>query len=358
MTANVDAMVRAGIQAYKAGKKAEARTLLEKACELDQYNEQAWLWLSAVVESPEDQRTCLENVLFINPDNQNAKQGLQMLASKTGSTPPPAAATPLSKTVPSQDIDPFADLTFTSEAPSPGDSAPMISKSSAPAAAGSPFMEDSAQVDDEPPPTATSSASSVFKGRETSSAEYDDWVSGLNLKTGNEAPAEATPTPSPFANPDEIFGKDFFDDDDFDEGASADDRLGGSSAFTSGPFDAPSLDLPEPTPPPPPQPKVSAPIKSPGFESSAGGKAKSPAKPATSSKAGMSGDLFPTDDDFDMPLDEPDPSEYFLNIPEEIKPSRLPGTSESISPLLLLAFIALIVLNLGAVFWLISSFSG
>jgi hypothetical protein len=29
-------------------------------------------------------RTCLENVLFINPNNENAKQGLKVLSAKTG----------------------------------------------------------------------------------------------------------------------------------------------------------------------------------------------------------------------------------------------------------------------------------
>lgn len=79
MTANVDAMVRAGVEAYRAGKRAEARTLLERALELDNYNELAWMWLSAVVDSPEEQRTCLENVVVINPENERAKQGLRSL---------------------------------------------------------------------------------------------------------------------------------------------------------------------------------------------------------------------------------------------------------------------------------------
>jgi hypothetical protein len=79
MTANVDAMVRAGVEAYRAGKRAEARTLLERALELDNYNELAWMWLSAVVDTPEEQRTCLENVVVINPENERAKQGLRSL---------------------------------------------------------------------------------------------------------------------------------------------------------------------------------------------------------------------------------------------------------------------------------------
>src|SRR5688572_6058618 len=92
MPANVDAMVRAGAEAYKAGKKAEARTLLERAIELDGYNESAWLWLSAVVDSKEEQQTCLENVLTINPANERARQGLKSLGINPDSVAKPAAS--------------------------------------------------------------------------------------------------------------------------------------------------------------------------------------------------------------------------------------------------------------------------
>ena len=80
MSANVEAMVREGINAVKAGNKEEGRALLRKAVELDPYNEEGWLWLSGVVESPEDQRTCLENVLSINPNNDRARQGVAYLS--------------------------------------------------------------------------------------------------------------------------------------------------------------------------------------------------------------------------------------------------------------------------------------
>jgi len=79
MTANVDGMIRAGVEAYKKGNKDEARTLLERAIEIDDHNEMAWLWLSAVVSNKDEQRTCLENVLVINPSNERARQGLQSL---------------------------------------------------------------------------------------------------------------------------------------------------------------------------------------------------------------------------------------------------------------------------------------
>ena len=53
--------------------------MLLLAIELDDHDEQAWLWLSSVVESPADKRVCLENVLAINPDNRAAQKGLRWL---------------------------------------------------------------------------------------------------------------------------------------------------------------------------------------------------------------------------------------------------------------------------------------
>lgn len=84
---NVNAMVKDAVRALKANNKEEARALLQQAIDLDPYNEQAWLWLSGVVEGEEDQRTCLQNVLFINPGNENARQGLEMLDAKLAARP-------------------------------------------------------------------------------------------------------------------------------------------------------------------------------------------------------------------------------------------------------------------------------
>jgi len=74
-SANVDAMVREAKRAIREGNKSEAQALLLRATEIDQSSEQAWMWLSAVVESIEDQMICLENVLQINPKNADAKRG-------------------------------------------------------------------------------------------------------------------------------------------------------------------------------------------------------------------------------------------------------------------------------------------
>jgi tetratricopeptide (TPR) repeat protein len=72
-------LLQAGIAAAKAGHKETARQALLRVTELDERNEQAWLWLSGVVESAEDRRVCLENVLAISPGNTYAQAGLAWL---------------------------------------------------------------------------------------------------------------------------------------------------------------------------------------------------------------------------------------------------------------------------------------
>ncbi|NPV68176.1 MAG: hypothetical protein HPY64_13635 [Anaerolineae bacterium] len=93
--AEVNDLIREGVAALKAGRRAEARELLTRATELDQMNEQAWLFLSGVVDSEEDQEICLENVLVINPNNARAQEGLRILHSRRKEKAvPPAAPLP------------------------------------------------------------------------------------------------------------------------------------------------------------------------------------------------------------------------------------------------------------------------
>jgi len=72
-------LLRRGIASAKAGHKEDAREALLQVVKLDERNEQAWLWLSAVVDSNEEREICLENVLAINPDNGRARAGLEWL---------------------------------------------------------------------------------------------------------------------------------------------------------------------------------------------------------------------------------------------------------------------------------------
>ncbi|MFO7683856.1 MAG: hypothetical protein R6X34_27820 [Chloroflexota bacterium] len=89
MTPNSDNRLEQGIAALKAGQRDEARQLLLQLVEAEEHNEQAWLWLSGAVDTDEERRICLENVLALNPNQQTAKYGLEKLGSG-GETAVPA----------------------------------------------------------------------------------------------------------------------------------------------------------------------------------------------------------------------------------------------------------------------------
>lgn len=72
-------LLSAGIRAVKNRDLETGRALLMQVVERDEHNEQAWLWLSGAVESDEDRRICLENVLAINPNHAAAQRGLAKL---------------------------------------------------------------------------------------------------------------------------------------------------------------------------------------------------------------------------------------------------------------------------------------
>lgn len=99
----VSAVVQKGIAAVKDGRRNEARELLMRAVELDDHNEQAWLWLSGVAEGIEDQIICLENVLVINPANRAAEHGLHQLRAKLPPAPVVTVSADLMEEAPSQE---------------------------------------------------------------------------------------------------------------------------------------------------------------------------------------------------------------------------------------------------------------
>ena len=72
-------LLQQGIALAKAGHHEQARIILLQVIELDERNESAWLWLSGVVDNDDDKAVALENVLVINPSNEWAKRGLQLL---------------------------------------------------------------------------------------------------------------------------------------------------------------------------------------------------------------------------------------------------------------------------------------
>lgn len=70
------------IATIKSGDKENGKRLLIKVLETDQHNEDAWLWMTKVVDSNSKRIKCLENVLRINPDNETAKRGMTLLQQK------------------------------------------------------------------------------------------------------------------------------------------------------------------------------------------------------------------------------------------------------------------------------------
>ncbi|MCA9881372.1 MAG: hypothetical protein KC708_00305 [Anaerolineae bacterium] len=347
MTANVEGMIRAGVDAYRAGNKTEARVLLEKAIELDDYNEEAWLWLSAVVDTKEEQRTCLENVLVINPDNERARNGIAALG-RAEPEPEPEPENPFSST----DTElPFADFNFDADVDNTFD----ISDN---AATSQPQWDDS---------IATSSASSTFQPKELSANEYDSWVDSLNLGT-SPVPGSA-PQPSSVFTDDtpeaiDVFGSataetnaafssfdiDSFDDSSFDDSRFDDDAFG-NSAFSATP-------PPAATAPPPVSPSVMSPVGNDfldDFDTDLDADdvfgdddLTDLSQVDTIDKlSDPSGADFLFDDEDEA--EEDDPQEMFRLIPPSVKPTRLPGTVESASGMLKVGVALLAILNLAAI---------
>lgn len=82
MNADLAEQLYQGALALQQGDKLRARELLLRVVEADENAEAAWLWLSGAVDDPEDQRTALENVLAINPNNPHARHGIAVLDGK------------------------------------------------------------------------------------------------------------------------------------------------------------------------------------------------------------------------------------------------------------------------------------
>lgn len=74
-------------EAIRQGNRATARKMLSQVVRSNPRNEVAWLWLSAIVDGPTQERDCLKQVLKINPDNEIAQRHLERL-DRIGATPP------------------------------------------------------------------------------------------------------------------------------------------------------------------------------------------------------------------------------------------------------------------------------
>ncbi len=71
--------LREGIAAAKAGQRQTARSLLIRVTEATPDNITAWLWLSGVMDTPQEQERCLQQVLTLDPEHAVARRGLAAL---------------------------------------------------------------------------------------------------------------------------------------------------------------------------------------------------------------------------------------------------------------------------------------
>ena len=113
----MDNLLQQGIGAAKAGDKARAFQLLKRATQDNTMAEQAWLWLSAVVDIDAERLFCLDNALRENPNNGVAQSKATALRQKGifPSTPTPPYTTssvsnPPMQTVVSQPVTPSLSI--------------------------------------------------------------------------------------------------------------------------------------------------------------------------------------------------------------------------------------------------------
>jgi predicted RNA-binding Zn-ribbon protein involved in translation (DUF1610 family) len=79
-------MLAQGISAVKQKEMGQAYYYLAKVLKAENAHEEervsAWMWLSAVADTDEEKRICLENVLTIKPDHPGARRGLALLEGR------------------------------------------------------------------------------------------------------------------------------------------------------------------------------------------------------------------------------------------------------------------------------------
>ncbi len=107
-SSSTQALLKEGIAAAKAARqkpaagaaaspeqintrRKKARSLLARVLKADKHNVEAWLWLSTVVDTPQEQKSCFKNVLAVEPHNKYALAGLARLEQLDA---PPTPAPP------------------------------------------------------------------------------------------------------------------------------------------------------------------------------------------------------------------------------------------------------------------------
>ena len=69
-------LVKEAIEAIHSGRKEKAKQLLTQELKVNPTNDEAWLWMSTVVDTDDLRRDCLEEALKHNPRNKTARKVL------------------------------------------------------------------------------------------------------------------------------------------------------------------------------------------------------------------------------------------------------------------------------------------
>jgi hypothetical protein len=81
-----------GVAAASSGQRRVAAVLLARVVQIDPRHEMGWLWLSGVLDEPNEIAFCLRSVLTVNPHNERALQGLIWLEERGKIVAQPAQA--------------------------------------------------------------------------------------------------------------------------------------------------------------------------------------------------------------------------------------------------------------------------
>ena len=75
-------LFQAGRSAFAMGNLQQAHDFWKEAARLSPFNEQVWLALLDVIDTDEDRRVCLQNILQINPMNVQARRMLNQIVAR------------------------------------------------------------------------------------------------------------------------------------------------------------------------------------------------------------------------------------------------------------------------------------
>lgn len=77
-----DKMFKEALDAINQGQRSRARDLLTRLLRTDSSKVDYWLWMSTLVDTPNEKIYCLESALKADPENQAARRGLVILGAR------------------------------------------------------------------------------------------------------------------------------------------------------------------------------------------------------------------------------------------------------------------------------------